>query len=565
MSAKVDLELLRNDVIGVHFDYDRLFVDALRRLSNRRWNPRERRWEVHLSHLPELSRIFNLEASAVPSPIRDAYAARWGGSAVRVELGPLKARLAGGRPPLEAIDEITSFAIPGRRYSPSFRSGRWDGRRHLLNRRRMEFPSGLWPRVRRLLDSQGIAWNVTETNPAISPPAATFGPVRVALRSYQARAVEEALAAGRGILQIATGGGKTLLAAHLIRTLARPAFFFVHTRDLLHQSAEALQAELGVEVGRLGDGHVDLRPVTVATLQTAARALGITTPAAERDEAEETPPAERPTRIRERLEAIRQAIAAAAVVIFDECHHVPAETAYKVAFKTVGAAWRFGLSATPWRDDHADLLLEAALGDRLCRITCSDLIAEGYLVPPDIRMERSPAGEPIPRRCPYPEVYRRAIVENQSRNRAIAAHARRLAEQGRGVLILVAQVAHGRRLLESLPEARFAYGSLEMDRRRAYLRDLERKLHPLLIATTLADEGLDIPALEAVILAGGGKSATKAYQRVGRALRPAPGKSGAFILDFYDAAPFLEDHSRARLALYRAEPSFKIRTAGFEA
>ena len=43
--------------------------------------------------------------------------------------------------------------------------------------------------------------------------------------------------------------------------------------------------------------------------------------------------------------------------------------------------------------------------------------------------------------------------------------------------------------MELLPEAQFAYGELDVDVRREYLADLERKLRPVLIATTLADEG----------------------------------------------------------------------------
>lgn len=108
------------------------------------------------------------------------------------------------------------------------------------------------------------------------------------------------------------------------------------------------------------------------------------------------------------------------------------------------------------------------------------------------------------------------------------------------------------------------HGQIETAVRREWLDDLERKLRPVLVATTLADEGLDLPSLDGLILAGGGKSPTRAYQRIGRALRPAPGKAGAEVLDFFDPAPYLEDHSLARLALYRHEPAFDVETRGFQ-
>jgi superfamily II DNA or RNA helicase len=165
------------------------------------------------------------------------------------------------------------------------------------------------------------------------------------------------------------------------------------------------------------------------------------------------------------------------------------------------------------------------------------------------------------RGLPYPDCYQRAIVENQERNRVVAAQARAWSARGLSVLILVAQVTHGRALRELLPEANFAYGALDSQTRRQYLQELERKLRPILIATTLADEGLDVPSLDAVILGGGGKSQTKAYQRIGRALRPAPGKSEALVLDFLDQVPYLKEHSEARLALYGQEPRFRIEKA----
>jgi hypothetical protein len=74
------------------------------------------------------------------------------------------------------------------------------------------------------------------------------------------------------------------------------------------------------------------------------------------------------------------------------------------------------------------------------------------------------------------------------------------------VLILVAQVAHGMQLAGLLPEASFAHGGLDSELRRQYLTELEQKLRPIMIATTLADEGLDVPTLGGLILAGGGKS-----------------------------------------------------------
>ena len=560
----VRLELLENDMVGVTFDYHAGKVGEIRRLTNRRWNARKRRWEVHVAHLGDLRRIFDLAKGDVPDSILEGFEKTWADGRLRVRLDALHGRLSGAGAPNEAIDEATSFFLPGHSFSPKFKAKRWDGKRHLYNKRSMKFPAGLWPRVKEVLVRNGKRY-VVEEAVAEESDAIECGEERKPLRPYQAKALESAVRHRRGIIQLATGGGKTLLAAHLIRRLGRRTFFFVHTRELLYQAARVFEEELGVEIGLLGDGHAELADVTVATLQTTARCLGEAYPRRGKDEEEEPGGREARTSVAEVREEMAEAIQRAGLVIFDECHHVPAETAYKIAFKTPRAAYRFGLSATPWRDDNHDLLLEAALGPKVAVVNCSELIEQGYLVKPRITMELAPAVRMQGRRLPYSEVYRLGIVENQSRNRVIATRARQWADEGRSLLILVARIDHGERLLELMPEARFVHGSLDMEVRRLYLEELEQKLRPILIATSLADEGLDVPSLGGMILAGGGKSATKAYQRIGRTLRPAPGKKEALVMDFMDRGPYIADHSVARLNLYRYEPGFEIQTEGFQA
>ncbi|HOR26464.1 MAG TPA: DEAD/DEAH box helicase [Candidatus Sumerlaeota bacterium] len=559
----VKIELLDDETLGVSFPYERGTVASIKRLQNRRWNSRDSRWEVHLSHLAELLPLLGLKPGDVSEEIRGRFRRDWQRVSAAVELGPVHGRIAGSGLPLRAIDEATSFPIAGHQYSPRFKQGRWDGRKHLFDIRRGTFPTGLWSRVRGCLEAHGIQYTLAGA-PRAEPGAPLACPgAPTPLREYQQRALERALAGGRGIIQIATGGGKTLLAAHLIRRIGRPAFFFVHTLDLLHQTRHVLERELGVEIGILGDGQANLRPVTVATIQTATRAFeGRAAPRRRRaaPDDEEARPEERELQVDEATrQQIRDALERAEVAIFDECHHVPAATFYTLAMRTGRAAWRFGLSATPWRDDDSDMLLEAALGERLAVVNCSELIEQGYLVAPRIHMTPVGGVRAAPgARVEYQEWYRRAIVENQQRNRVIAARARQWVADGRSVLVLVGQIAHGEILCQLLPEAQFIHGLLEGEARQRLLQQLERKLHPLLIATTLADEGLDVPSLDAVILAGGGKSPTRAYQRIGRALRPAAGKDEALIQDFLDEAPYLRQHSAARLALYRQEPAFRI-------
>ena len=70
-----------------------------------------------------------------------------------------------------------------------------------------------------------------------------------------------------------------------------------------------------------------------------------------------------------------------------------------------------------------------------------------------------------------------------------------------------------------------------------------------------------VKILDALILAGSGKSSTRALQRIGRTLRPYEGKTNAIVIDFYDDCTYLRDHSKRRRSIYETEPRFIIKDA----
>jgi superfamily II DNA or RNA helicase len=73
----------------------------------------------------------------------------------------------------------------------------------------------------------------------------------------------------------------------------------------------------------------------------------------------------------------------------------------------------------------------------------------------------------------------------------------------------------------------------------------------VLVASTLADEGLDIPRLERIVLAYPGRTRGRTTQRLGRLMRPHPGKSQPVLFDIVDAnVPVLFRQFRERRRLY---------------
>jgi len=79
------------------------------------------------------------------------------------------------------------------------------------------------------------------------------------------------------------------------------------------------------------------------------------------------------------------------------------------------------------------------------------------------------------------------------------------------------------------------------------------------VASVVYDQGVDLPMLDSLILAGSGKSSGRALQRLGRVIRPYPGKKDAVVVDFIDNAKYLLNHTAARIDIYRTEAGFKIK------
>jgi superfamily II DNA or RNA helicase len=84
----------------------------------------------------------------------------------------------------------------------------------------------------------------------------------------------------------------------------------------------------------------------------------------------------------------------------------------------------------------------------------------------------------------------------------------------------------------------------------------------IVIASTIFDEGIDVRPLDALILAGAGKSSTRALQRIGRVIRSYQNKQDAIVIDFFDDVKYLRAHSKRREKLYKSESEFKVIKVG---
>ncbi len=238
------------------------------------------------------------------------------------------------------------------------------------------------------------------------------------------------------------------------------------------------------------------------------------------------------------------------------CQHWRADTCQLVTRSLNSAYYLYGCSATPYRDEGDDLLIQACFGKKIAEITASELIKKNWLVKPTIKIVN--IKQPKCAFRSWQKIYKDQVTDNDYYNNAVANIANAYIKSGRMVLVLVQQINHGKHLASMIPESIFLSGNSAKKLRESSLRKLRNKYISCIIATVIFDEGVDIKSLDTVILAGQGKSKTRAMQRIGRIIRPDAGKTTATAIDFRIHQKFLLDHAKAREEMYRTEPEYVI-------
>lgn len=487
---------------------------------------------------------------------------------VRIIISNVWSRLS-GLTDIELIDNLDkqmSYFVEGYQYMRAFKQGwydkesgqwrNWDGRRHLLSQK-MVFPTGLLARAIAFLNHYKVEFELCDEREPVTI-GGRFNISGHAPWPHQTAAVETALKAERGIIRIGTGGGKTTCAAMLVAEYNVPTMIYVVGKDLLYQFHREMRKALGPDdVGIVGDGYCDVRKFTVCSVWTAVTAFGLKTSVSLDDE-DWAPEVVSLGPKNKRV--IQAAVENANLAIFDEAHFLACETIQAIFKASKRCRYMFGMTGTDWRDDGADLLLEASCGRRIFNMPASKLIELGYLVPPKIALVDVP---PLDEPCPanWSTVYSRYITHNQVRNQLIIDGAKKLVGLGRKVLILVRYLPHGQKLVDMLDDVPvfFVNGSLESSIRQEAKERFEKGELRCLVASSVFDIGVDIPSLDALVLAGGGKSTVRVLQRIGRVIRACKGKTDALVMDFIDNARYLDKHSATRIAVYETEPNFKIK------
>jgi len=352
------------------------------------------------------------------------------------------------------------------------------------------------------------------------------------LRPYQQRAVEWALLAHSGLIIAPAGSGKTLIASSIIKHAANkfPNVSFgwlAPTRETCQQAIASLKA-VGVD----------------------------------------------PSRVEVRCPHESVDFSNKTILIVDEAKHAPAATWRKIIESCPGSI--FGFDATPWSDDpERNAALRYLFANNSFEIKREEL--EGVLAHATVYMH-SASDKGLQQKiddhiemlfndrkrymrikhselramCAWEAITEIGICKNMERNGMAAMMASAGGCSNSPTLVLVPRVTLGM-WFASLLSGAVCIHSKVPKKVRANVMDAFRKGDiQILVATSLADEGLDLPNIHTLVMVSGGRSTQKTIQRASRALRRAPGKDHAIIHDFRDTFhPLAEAHAKKRIKCYK--------------
>lgn len=345
-------------------------------------------------------------------------------------------------------------------------------------------------------------------------------------RDYQLEAVAKLRAAGQGLVILPCGTGKSKLGVVAILEFSFTSLVLVHTADLADQWLAELAA-CGLSAGLVGDG-MDFRDADVV--------VGIV------------------DSVLPILERHPEWGRTFGLVLLDEAHHAPAYTFQRI-LRMLPAYYRLGLTATPDREDGLSSLIGWSFGDVLLERTTREMIHLGYLMPAEILI----VSTGFTWTYDGPEKLRlhaleTDLAEDLSRNALIADTIARDAKAGETCLVLVRTREHAKELAEMIGlrgvEARAVTGKTAKKKRKGSISDLREGRLPVVVATSLADEGLDLPRLSVIALAAPARAKGATVQRLGRLLRVWKGKKPR-LYDFVDdEVDVLASRATARRKVY---------------
>ena len=446
------------------------------------------------------------------------------------------------------LTNMFKFEIPGARYLPAVRLGRWDGKVGFFQMGGSTF-TNLLPEILPYLDKQGYhveledfreyqtnfeftqvtqdsfaTTNWPETHPIAGEP--------IMLRDYQVEIVNRFLENPQCIQEIATGAGKTIMTAALSERVENygRSIVIVPNKSLVTQT-ESDYANMQLDVGVFyGDRKEFGHKHTICTWQS----LNVLLKNTKNHSVDIT--------IHEFLEDV-------VAVIVDEVHMAKAD-ALKTLLTGVMSQipLRWGLTGTIPKEQFEFQALHCSLGPVINRLSASSLQEKGVLANCHVNVVQLVDTAEFPN---YQSELK-YLFEDKGRLDTIAGVVLEVNKTG-NTLVLVDRISAGTELLSRLGDnAVFVSGATKAKDRQDEYDEIATSTGKIIIATYgVAAVGINLPRIFNLVLLEPGKSFVRVIQSIGRGIRKAEDKDHVQIWDITSTCRFAKRHLNKRKAFYK--------------
>ena len=445
----------------------------------------------------------------------------------------------------KALMKMFEYEVPGARYLPAVRLGRWNGKVSYFSLAGSTYIN-LLEEILPALDRAGYDIELDDTRDYTTTfefaevSESTFAHKNwpkghpkegtpVELRDYQINIVNNFLKNPQSLQEIATGAGKTLMTAALSYSIEQygRSIVIVPNKSLVTQT-EADYINLGLDVGvYFGDRKEYNKTHTICTWQSLNNMLK-KTKAGEAD--------------------IMDFIEGVVCVMVDEVHMAKADalkTLLTGVFAKVPIRW--GLTGTIPKAKFEAQSLFVSLGPVISKLSASELQDQGVLAQCHVNIVQLKDDVEFSN---YQSELKH-LLEDTNRLDAIAQLILKIKETG-NVLILVDRVNAGKEIISRLPDSVFVSGATNMVDRKEEYDEIATSTNKIIVATYgVAAVGINIPRIFNLVLIEPGKSFVRVIQSIGRGIRKAEDKDFVQIWDITSSCKFAKRHLTQRKAFYK--------------
>jgi superfamily II DNA or RNA helicase len=448
----------------------------------------------------------------------------------------------------KALVNAFKYDVPGARYLPAVRLGRWDGKVSYFQLGGSTYVN-LLPEIVPILekfdydieldDQRDYATTfeferITEQtfSHIVWPKGHPLEGQPMELRDYQVEVINDFLENPQCIQEVATGAGKTVITAALSNAVAPHGrtIVIVPNKSLVTQTEKDyinMQQDVGVY---FGDRKEWGRQHTICTWQSLNVLL------------KNTKSGVGDCTIGEFLEDV-------VCVIVDEVHMAKADALKSLLTGVMSKIpLRWGLTGTVPKEPFEFQALKCSLGPVISQLSASELQDRGVLAQCHVNVVQLVDHAEFTN---YQSELK-YLLEEPDRLKTIANLIAQVNATG-NTLVLVDRVAAGHALVEYLGEqAVFVSGATKAKDRQDEYDEVAEATGKIIVATYgVAAVGINIPRIFNLVLVEPGKSFVRVIQSIGRGIRKAEDKDHVQIWDVTSTCRFAKRHLTKRKVFYR--------------